>query len=318
MYELLIRKMKVMKKKLLLILIITATVPVIYYSIIGFFTAPKRAIDVQEEEIQASQKRWEEERLKPPSMSISQKTDYYAQTYSDQVFMTTDYGKKWTQVPIQLEQLREGEYSHVSAGQLMKDSYYISQDFTYFLVGGRSSMSILESFDNGKTWQEHEIARSFAGVRFRKLEVLPDQTMIATFSGGRVMSSEGASSYISKDNGETWESLCSLPSTRILQSISWINEQTGFAGYSQGELYYTNDGGSNWQKSSLILPDVYSTEYKPSGYIFDLPEKVQETNGVLELTLAQENGDYKGGRVCALLQSFDNGASFQFEEEVNG
>lgn len=63
----------------------------------------------------------------------------------------------------------------------------------------------------------------------------------------------------STNGGDNWIINLTFNPGRILQTIKFIDQQTGYINAGYNELYKTTDGGGNWQ--TLILPtDLYSND----------------------------------------------------------
>lgn len=124
------------------------------------------------------------------------------------------------------------------------------------------------------------------------------------------------------DGGENWLLTSTDPfqgRTGSSAGLAFIRPELGFAvlargGGSQATLFRTTDGGQNFNPIEIISPTVTQNDF---GYDpFDFPNVPYEEDGTLYLEVGQgADGDYNGG-IHALYESYDDGETFTFVEEL--
>ncbi|MFS0562068.1 sialidase family protein [Terribacillus sp. 179-K 1B1 HS] len=221
--------------------------------------------------------------------------------------VTTNSGEDWAKVPVEVDELFEGEYQG-SKTELIDQSYVLAEDRFAFIIGGFEQTAVLSSTDQGKTWETTELPDAIEGVRLRIIGFTSEQDGFVILSGGRTMSTEGNQVYQTADGGRTWTLTGSAPSERIVQSGIFVSKDIGFMTFGltgHAEYYRTTDGGANWGTFDVELPGIYSD-------VFTVMESAEYEGDQLIMTMGQgSNGDYYGGNVKATLVSDDNGATFE-------
>ncbi|WP_082232869.1 WD40/YVTN/BNR-like repeat-containing protein [Halobacillus massiliensis] len=232
----------------------------------------------------------------------------------DKLHLTYDNGDSWTEVPIEKDQLFQGEYNG-SQEELMEGSYVLTKDRASFLYAAGETAVLLTSLDKGETWEETVVANQISGLRFRKIDFIEDSFGYAVLSGGRTMSSELSTIYLTKDGGETWQETESSGVQRLLYDGGFVDKNLGFLSYGtlnpeEPTLYYTDDGGVSWHTSHVEIPEQYER-------VFVMAKLPFKENDHLAVYIEQgPNGDYNGGLVQGKFISADNGQTWEFDEEV--
>lgn len=238
------------------------------------------------------------------------------------VYVSYDNGSTWKEVPIPLETLVAVGDGKPYYNKLQEKSYVITPEKTAFAYGGtrENPLMMIHSEDGGITWKTSEISKTLDSTRV-KFCSFPTATVgyvIAT--GGRTMSQEGQIIYKTTNGGDTWKEMGAGPSTWLLQSASFVDENLGFMSYPKVEgadtnFYITQDGGKTFEP--VILP-VHKEEWM--GVIFEpfiQPETPYVKDDQLFLLVGQgEQGDFKGGTVMAKYKSEDRGKTWSFVELV--
>ncbi|MEI6091777.1 MAG: T9SS type A sorting domain-containing protein [bacterium] len=151
--------------------------------------------------------------------------DIIAGTWNGGVFISSDNGENWVEKTIGYE-------------NLMVNCIVVKDNL---IILGTNSQGILVSSDNGETW---------SNATPDKLEIDYDVTSMVTFGDG-IFCAEGASVYLSTDNGLSWtEKINGLVSQKIYTLNTFGN--TIYAGTNEG-LYYSKNNGDSWHKN-LFLP----------------------------------------------------------------
>jgi hypothetical protein len=233
-----------------------------------------------------------------------------------------DKGSTWKEVPVPLKTLAAVGDGRAYFNKLQEKSYVIMPEKTAFVYGGtrEDSLMITYSEDMGITWNTAEISKTLNStrVKFCSFPTVTVGYVIAT--GDRTMSQEGQIIYKTTDSGNTWKEVGSGPSTWLLQSGGFVDENLGFMSYPKVEgavtnFYRTEDGGKNFE--TIILP-VLKQEWMGSTFEpFIQPETPYVEDGQLFLLVGQgQQGDFKGGTVMAKYKSGDWGKTWSFAELV--
>ncbi|WP_340084808.1 oxidoreductase [Siminovitchia sp. FSL H7-0308] len=237
----------------------------------------------------------------------------------DKLSVTFDKGENWTPVPVEKESLFGGEYNG-NQQELIENSYILTKERAAFLYSvGNSSESVqikmAYSLDQGRSWEETVVAEQYPPMRYRKVSFLNDQFGYVISSGGRTMSQEVSSVFLTNDGGKSWREANSSNVTRLLADGGFTDEQTGFLSFGiinpeRPELHVTQDGGDTWEEAEIRIPEQYEKIF----VIAETPFK--EGNSLAMLVNQGPNGDYKGGKVKGKFVSDDNGKTWVFSTEV--
>lgn len=186
--------------------------------------------------------------------------------------ITYDNGTSWKEVPISTELLfargdeRDGALSELQAG-----SYYVSKEFTVFLYGGSSTVpfSAIISTDGGKEFHKTLISHA-EDIRAEYISV-PDGSdkIFVLAAGGRAMSQEGNTLYVSEDNGESFAQINGIEEQIhfLTTDFTFLTETNGFICIQDSQsphMLVTNDGGTTWEDAEFLdVPEYYSMAYAP-------------------------------------------------------
>lgn len=125
--------------------------------------------------------------------------------------------------------------------------------------GSRPSITVASTLDGGKTWQNVPIAlgsiaqgRQLGGVASVYF-VNAQQGWLILHLGSSSNFSIGAALH-TEDGGLTW---AALPSPPAAGNIIFVTPQDGWmaGGPAQDRLWFTRDGGQNWQPAAFATPD---------------------------------------------------------------
>ncbi|MBM7598419.1 hypothetical protein JOC34_000776 [Virgibacillus halotolerans] len=238
---------------------------------------------------------------------------------NDELNITFDRGESWTKVPIELENVFDGEYNG-NKQELIDNSYILTESRVAFLysdgVNWESKKIILTySVDQGKTWEDTVVAEPFPAIRFRKVDFINDEFGYVIISGDRTMSQELSIVFLTHDGGKTWEETNNSGATRLISDGGFIDENTGFLSFGtinpqEPDVYVTQDTGDSWQQAAFHIP----TKYEEIFVNAEIP--VKEDDHLAVLVNQGPNGDYRGGEVKGKFVSNDNGETWDFSREV--
>ncbi|WP_077622634.1 WD40/YVTN/BNR-like repeat-containing protein [Sediminibacillus massiliensis] len=238
---------------------------------------------------------------------------------NDELNLTFNHGIDWVKVPVDKDQLFEGEYNG-NKQQLIDDSFVLTEERVAFLYSeGPSwedkSILLTYSLDQGQTWENTVVTEPFPAMRFRKVEFLNNTFGYVIISGGRTMSQEYSAVHLTHDGGRTWEETNNSDVTRLIYDGGFVDESTGFLSFGtinpeEPDVYVTQDGGGAWEKASFKMPGKYDRIFVSA----EVPVKEEEHLAVL--VNQGPNGDYLGGRVKGKFISNDNGMTWEFLTEV--
>ncbi|WP_034761516.1 WD40/YVTN/BNR-like repeat-containing protein [Rossellomorea vietnamensis] len=254
----------------------------------------------------------------PPLQSVDETAPVGYSLQQDQLQITFNKGKKWIQVPVEKENLSQGEYSG-SEDELIPDSYILTEDLAAFLYARDysvdKSVHLLYSKDKGETWEDAKVTPASPPIRFRKVGFLNESFGYVILSADRTMSQEMITVYLSKDGGKTWKEMPRPDITRLIYDGGFVDENTGFLSFGilnpeEPDLHVTQDGGKSWTKATMEIPD----QYKRIFVIAEVPFK--EENHLAVYVNQGPNGDYEGGKVKGKFISEDQGRTWSFQEEV--
>ncbi|CAN7546622.1 WD40/YVTN/BNR-like repeat-containing protein [Rossellomorea sp. LjRoot5] len=254
----------------------------------------------------------------PPLQSVDETAPVGYSLQQDQLQITYNNGAKWIQVPVEKDNLFQGEYSG-SEDELIEDSYILTEDLAAFLYAGDysvdKSVQLLFSKDKGATWEEAKVTASSPPLRFRKVGFLNESFGYVILSADRTMSQEMITVYLSKDGGKTWKEMPRPDITRLIYDGGFIEEDTGFLSFGilnpeEPDLHVTQDGGKSWSKATIEIPD----QYKRTFVIAEVPFKEEDHLAVY--VNQGPNGDYEGGKVKGKFISEDQGRTWSFQKEV--
>lgn len=234
---------------------------------------------------------------------------------NDQLNITYDGGKSWVTVPIWKGSLFGGEYNG-NMQKLIENSYILTENRAMFLITDGYKVELVYSLDQGQTWQTSVVSESYTSIRYRKVEFLNESFGYCIVSGGRTMSQEGSTAFISKDGGATWQATNGPDVTRLIYGGGFVDEKTGFLSYGvinpeEPDFYVTQDGGNSWTKADVHIPTQYDK-------IFVSAEMPFIEGDHLAVMINQgPSGDYKGGKIKGKFLSIDGGLTWEFSMEVD-
>jgi hypothetical protein len=264
--------------------------------------------------------------------------DEYNQKYKDEIpydqqqytykiekgicYVSFDKGSTWKKVPVALDTLVEVGDGRAFYNKLQDKSHVITPEKTAFVYGGtrKDSLRITYSEDRGNTWNTTEISSKLNSTRLKFCSFPTASVGYVIATGERTMSQERQIIYKTTDRGATWKEIGYGPSTWLLYSAGFVDENLGFMSYpkvqgAETNFYRTEDGGKTFEP--IILPVVKQEWMNSTFEPFIQPETPYIEAGQLLVLVGQgEQGDFKGGTVMAKYKSNDKGKTWSFVELV--
>ena len=178
--------------------------------------------------------------------------------YLDKVLRTTDGGSTWTEVT---------SFAPPSGGST-RDIQFTTSDSGWAVGGIAGNLTVSRTTDGGLSWSYFT---SFNGSSLREITMLNSQL-------GWFVGSVNSEPYVARttNGGETWETQATIPPTNFgFESISVVNDTTGWLVGAFGQLYKTTNGGivsveegpREGIPSSFILEQNYPNPFNPSTVI---------------------------------------------------
>lgn len=240
----------------------------------------------------------------------------------ERCYVSYDGGNTWTLVPVDLETLVEVGDGNSYYNQLQEGSYFITPEKTAFIYGGtmQSELLVTSSTDKGVTWNTAKVSEQLNNTRLKFISFPTGTVGYVIATNERTMSQERQIIYKTNDGGTSWQEMGYGPSTWLLNSGGFIDENIGFMSYPkiEGEetnFYRTKDGGKSFEPINL---PIYKEEWL--GTVFEpfiQPETPFIENDDLFVMVGQgPQGDFKGGTLMAKYKSEDMGITWEFIELV--
>ena len=225
-------------------------------------------------------------------------------------YVSYDKGTTWKKVPVPLEALVSVGDGRLYYNKLQERSYIITPKKTAFVYGGTREipLTITYSEDMGITWKTTKISKNIVSIRMKFCSFPNEKVGYVIATGDRTMSQESQIIYKTTNGGESWKEVGYGPSTWLLQSGGFVDENIGFMSYPKVEgaetnFYRTEDGGKTFEPIKLPVTP------------FIQPETPYLENGQLFLLVGQgQQGDFKGGTIMAKYKSEDMGKTWSFVE----
>lgn len=246
----------------------------------------------------------------------------------NELFQTINAGNSWQFVPIKVDWLRAGHYTTTDGeppiGYWLDKTFQVAEDFSWYIYSPDNlNLYFLKSMDGGVTWQTTPVSSQlYNGLRYRKGyffnfgEVGEGQGYVAYSLANPYDSSEEFFFFFTYDYGSTWQIGMANVFKAPIQNVSFLSSQVGFVS-TKDDLYYTVDGGMNYDRSVIIPPNGYAI----GGLnIFDSPSEVMQLSSTTYRAIFNftKTGNFEGNQMDSwIYQSVDNGASWQPIEKGN-
>lgn len=251
----------------------------------------------------------EEYRKKAGIVELSERIDY--EIRDKKLRVTYDKGENWKAVPIAAEYLLFDGYD---VSKLIDDSYVITPEITAFILN--KGLSVLVSTDKGESWNEVLVSDQLPALRLQILGFTSAQDGYLIVTGDKTMSWEANFIFKTNDSGQSWHNVGSVDGeSHLVTDGGFINDQLGFVSFGvynqEGQppspnLYRTADGGVNWERVEVSIPEEYQGFFK----VAEIPT-FYGMEGTLLVNQGQD-GDYLGGKVLAKFISQDQGKTWSF------
>ncbi|WP_153461616.1 WD40/YVTN/BNR-like repeat-containing protein [Sediminibacillus terrae] len=249
------------------------------------------------------------------NLGIEDSTDKTAYRVSgSSLEITYNNGEDWQTVPVASEELFSSDRAADSS--LREGSYVITPEVTAFVLGGQRDLSLLISNDKGKTWEEVLVSDKLPVLRLTLLGFTSGQDGYLIVTGDKTMSSEAHFIWKTYDGGQSWYQTGSVEYTHALVTDGgFVDNKLGFISFGEyrteanppePNLYRTSDGGENWERVEIPIPEEYQ------GYFTQAEIPVFEGEKGTLLVNQGPQGDFLGGNVLAKFSSDDNGKTWSF------
>lgn len=219
----------------------------------------------------------------------------------EDILFTTDGWRTSKEAPIKIADIAS------ETGKLEIGSYFISKDKIAFIYGDRE---ILISEDGGKTYRETSLPKDDKYPPRRQFIGFNDEGLCyALVTSGKVMSQEGSTVYISKDNGKTFKEVGSFVSS-LVNRFNIINDKVWYIETKTG-LMKTEDGGKTLEDIEIPCKGEFLEYYDTL-----MPPTFKGNEGVMYVSQG-EDADYgAGSKQVAKLITKDGGKTWAYVGEV--
>ena len=146
---------------------------------------------------------------------------FIALTFDNQIWQGNPTGEQWSATDLP------------SAEQMMTVACGPNQQ--WLTAGSFTTVQISE--DQGASWEE---ASLYEDAIINNLQFLNDEQAIATGEYGLVL--------LSEDGGLSWDIAGYAPDEFYIHTSHFLDADTGYIGGLNGFIYYTTDGGNDWQQ----------------------------------------------------------------------
>lgn len=158
----------------------------------------------------------------------------------EEFFKTTDSGKTWTKLQMELN------------FQGVTSVYFTSADIGFASIGNGHAGPVLKTTDGGITWATKTLPVSWG---FNKVIFTSMQTGFMVGDLGNILKTE--------DAGESWQIQNEFPSSLSnsnLASVDFINQDLGFA-VGKTDILKTTDSGKHWELVAQSAFDIRSVSF---------------------------------------------------------
>lgn len=210
---------------------------------------------------------------------------------------------------------------------LADKAVYISDKVIAVAYGDKiagSSVKVLITEDQGKTWNTSEVPNTIAAnypVKYIGFSSTHDGWLV--LGGGVTMSQQEIRIFETFDGGKTWNEIGNPSSIYpgIVTGVAFATKNIGFVSYRylndpNPAVYRTTDRGKTWTKCQITIPDSFksiTTYASASSLAFN------GANGVLTATFRNNYGELNNEPVDVVVryQTSDYGKTWTFDEKYN-
>jgi len=245
----------------------------------------------------------------------------------DRLLNTQDKGYTWQDMTPEPALISEGEYS---PGVF---TYFLDGEKAWYLQSNFETSTLFISSDSGESWTESTLA--FPGGQ---LYFIDENNGYLLSDLGVGAGSQWVALYHTSDGGLTWEQRFShepgtesdLPGSGIKNGMTFIDDQNGWITGSVPidsyiYLYRTRNGGVNWEKVLIYIPDSLSGSFleaisvicppSPGGNMLLIPVRVLGTSDPYPLAFFQS---LDSGETWSLLSSVPDASRSDFADSLSG
>lgn len=210
--------------------------------------------------------------------------------FTSRILRTADGGDTWADV------------TPDDVGKFNTAAHFFMGDLGWVALhrGYGAPLGLLHTRDGGQTWGQTTLqAPGFDVTNMHFVDARHGWMMVHLGAGTGHFS---ADLWRTRDGGESWEKVATtvpgsnrpaqLPDGGSKTGIGFRSPELGWVGYGSyvahgtNWLYVTRDGGENWQRQPLPVPDDFM-----EGHLFTYPPRFfSPTEGVLGLRFITENG----------------------------
>lgn len=163
--------------------------------------------------------------------------DYTYRIQDGRCSVSYDGGKSFKKVPVDVKVLATVGDGKSYYNKLQEGNYSISQVKTAFVYGGTSKNPLFITFSNdlGKTFVTKIIPNRLEAIRVKFINFITKDLGYVIVAGDRTMNQEIQIILKTQDGGETWKETGEGPSSWLLQSGGFLEENLGFFSYPKVE-----------------------------------------------------------------------------------
>lgn len=229
--------------------------------------------------------------------------------------ITFDNGQTWENVPVAIDALVGVENSS-STQELVDDSFVMTPEKIAFLIEENGKLTVLISTDKGESWNETMVSDQLPYLRIGLLGFTSDEDGYVIVTGDKTMSSEAHFVFKTNDGGQSWYDVGPVADVySLVTDGGFIDDQLGFISFGEyhleaqppiPNLYRTIDGGENWERVEVPIPEEYLSYFTTA--------EIPTFNGDEGTLLVNQGpmGDYLGGKIMAKFTSGNQGETWSF------
>ncbi|MFD2247447.1 WD40/YVTN/BNR-like repeat-containing protein [Pontibacter ruber] len=232
-------------------------------------------------------------------------------SYGDGVYKSTDAGKTWSKLGLDLTRHIAG----ISIHPQNPDIVYVAAQGA--LHGPNKERGVYKSTDGGKTWKRTLFVDENTGCADIKMDMNNPRILYAAMWDHRrtpwqvISGGKGSGLYKSTDGGETWKKLENgLPKElgKIGVSVSRANSNKVYAVIEsdtykeQGGLFVSEDGGEKWsrvskdhrltQRAWYYIEVFADPQHENTVYVLNAPGLKSTDGGKTWTQISGTHGDY--------------------------
>ena len=143
---------------------------------------------------------------------------------------------------LRLYRTQNGGISWDSLGYFVPRKIIFTNQHTGYMVGRPDSSVLFKTTNSGMSWQrKFTMLMPGSGREFTDLSITGNTFYISANAGGGL--------FKSTDSGESWKDISQYSNSFSFKSVYQVDNLVSFAGGDQSGLFYTSNGGINWQEN---------------------------------------------------------------------